>query len=237
MVKGIIFDVDNTLVDFYRMKNLSVSESIDAMIDAGLDMKKEKALKVLHEIFNELGLEAHQIYQKFSKKVLGKVDHKIVAAAIVAHKSVWNGFLHTYPGVISTLIQLKKRGLKLGVVSDAAKLHVFERLYGMRIGEFFDVVVTHDDTHKFKPARRPFVHALKIMKLKPEECIMLGDWLKGDVGGAKKMGMTACLARYGVPTSETKKIMSPSYFKKYSIKPDYTLDKFSDLLKIVNGLK
>lgn len=45
MIKGIIFDVDNTLIDFYRMKQLSISESIDAMIDAGLSMDKKNVIK------------------------------------------------------------------------------------------------------------------------------------------------------------------------------------------------
>ena len=66
MIKGVIFDVDNTLIDFYRMKDLSISESIEAMIDAGLKINKNKAFKIIHQIFNELGIEAHHIFQNFS---------------------------------------------------------------------------------------------------------------------------------------------------------------------------
>ncbi|MBT6773937.1 HAD-IA family hydrolase [Candidatus Woesearchaeota archaeon] len=233
MIKGIIFDVDNTLIDFYRMKNISISESIDAMIDAGLKIKKDKAFKIIHEIFNELGIEAHHIFQKFSLKVLGKVDHKIIAAAIVAHKLVWNSFLHTYPGVMETLIKLKQKNIKLGIVSDARKIHAYERLYGMRIVDFFDTIVAFDDTRKFKPAKRPFHHALKKLKLKPENCVMVGDWLKGDVGGAKKLGMVACLAKYGAPSNHDKKILSPSHLKKYKIKPDFILKEFRDIFDVV----
>ena len=47
MIKAIIFDVDNTLIDFYRMKQISISEAIDAMIDAGLEMKKSQIFKVI----------------------------------------------------------------------------------------------------------------------------------------------------------------------------------------------
>ena len=236
MIKAIIFDVDNTLIDFYRMKKTSISESIDAMTDAGLKINKTKALKIIHELFNDVGMEAHHIFQKFSLKVLGKIDYKIVAAAIVAHKQVWNGFLHTYPGVIETLIKLKQMNLKLGVVSDARKLHCYERLYGMRIINFFDVIVTYDDTRKYKPSKRPFHHALKRLKLKPENCIMVGDWIKGDIGGAKKIGMQTCLANYGQPTKETKKILSPAYLKKYKIKPDFTLKQFKDIFDVVTKL-
>ena len=236
MIKGIIFDIDNTLIDFYRMKSMSVSNSIDAMIDAGLKINKNKALKIIHELFDELGMEAHPLFQKFSKKVLGKVDYKMVAAAIVAHQMVWNGFLHTFPGVIESLIKLKQMGLKMGVVTDARRMHAYERLYGMRIVDFFDVVVTYDDTHKYKPSRRPFVHALRRLKLKPENCIMLGDWIKGDVGGALNMGMHACLAKYGAPTAESRKIMNMNHVKKYNIHPDYVLNEFSELVDLVKKL-
>ena len=45
MIQAVIFDLDNTLLDFMRMKKQSCEAAISAMIDAGLDMKKEKALE------------------------------------------------------------------------------------------------------------------------------------------------------------------------------------------------
>ena len=123
--------------------------------------------------------------------------------------------------------------MKLGIVSDARKIHAYERLYGMHIIDFFDTIVTFDDTRKYKPAKRPFHHALKKMKLKPENCIMVGDWVKGDVGGAKKLGMVACLAKYGAPSNNDKKILSPSHLKKCKIKPDFVLKEFKNIIKVV----
>ncbi len=233
MIKAVIFDIDNTLIDFYRMKRISINEAVDAMIDAGLNISKTKAYKIIHDLFSDIGMDSHDLYQQFSKKLYGKINHKIIAAAIVTHKRVLGGFMHTYPGVIKTLIQLRHQGLKLGVVSDAPKLRAYERLYGMRIVDFFDVIVTHDDTHKYKPSRRPFEHALKQLKLKPEECIMVGDWIKGDVLGAKKVGLVSCLAKYGAPDNSIKKLTGSSRFKKYKSKPDCYLNKFEDIIKVV----
>lgn len=236
MIKAIIFDVDNTLIDFYHMKKISISEAIDAMIDAGLEIKKEQAYEIIHQLFKEIGMESHDLYQQFSKKILGKINHHLVAAAVVAHKRTWSSLLHTYPGVIRTLINLQKMGLKFAIVSDAPKLHAHERLAGMKIADFFEVVVTHSDTHKYKPARRPFQHALNLLKQKPENCMMVGDWIKGDIIGAKKMGMKTCLAKYGAPTKDLKKLLSPARFKKYKIHADYTLNKFEELYTIVKKL-
>ena len=36
MIKAIIFDLDNTLVDFMDFKSRAVDAAIDAMIDAGM---------------------------------------------------------------------------------------------------------------------------------------------------------------------------------------------------------
>ena len=235
MVKGVIFDVDNTLVDFMRMRKISISESIDAMLDAGLKMSPKEAFKILHELFCQMGIEGRDLFQKFSRRVLGNVDERIVAAAVITHRRIWGGFLHTYPGVIKTLLELKKRGLKLCIVSDASKMHVYERLYAMRIVDFFDVIVTHDDTKKFKPSKRPFVHALRKVKLKPEECVMVGDWMKGDVMGAQKLGMKGCLAKYGSLNHFTKSMSDASHLKKVKCKPNYVLKKFSDILEVVEN--
>ena len=41
MIKSVIFDLDNTLIDFMRMKKISSDAAISAMIDAGLNDDKE----------------------------------------------------------------------------------------------------------------------------------------------------------------------------------------------------
>lgn len=236
MIRGIIFDVDNTLLDFLRMKKASIAEAIEAMIDAGLEIDRDKAFKIIHEVFQEQGMEAHTLFQGFSQKVLGKVDYKVVASAVVSHKRVWNSLLHTYPGVVRTLLKLKQSGIKLCIVSDADRLHCYERLCGMHIADFFDVIVSHEDTHQYKPARRPFYHALKMAKIKPHECLMVGDWIKGDIIGAKKMGMITCLAKYGAVTKETRVLCDSAHLKKYKTKSDFVLNQFDDIFKVVQKI-
>ena len=43
MIKAIIFDLDNTLMDFMKMKGRAIDAAITAMIDAGLEISKEQA--------------------------------------------------------------------------------------------------------------------------------------------------------------------------------------------------
>ena len=38
MIKAVIFDLDNTLLDFMKMKEYAVKAAIAGMIEAGLDL-------------------------------------------------------------------------------------------------------------------------------------------------------------------------------------------------------
>jgi len=86
MIKAVLFDLDNTLIDFMKMKKHSCSAAIDAMIGAGLHIEHDKAIKVLFGLYDKYGLEEKTIFQKFLNKITGKVDHKILANGIVAYR-------------------------------------------------------------------------------------------------------------------------------------------------------
>ena len=169
MLKAVIFDLDNTLIDFLRMKKIACSSAIDAMIHAGLDIPKEKALDILYKLYSSKGLEDHFIFQKFLRKVIGRVDYKKLAYAIVAYRNARTHLLHPYPKTKETLMKLKDKDLLLGIVSDAPKIKAWIRLAAMRIDDFFDVVVTAEAGRK-KVTGLPFKTALKKLGVSASEC-------------------------------------------------------------------
>jgi putative hydrolase of the HAD superfamily len=81
----------------------------------------------------------------------------------------------------------------VGVITDAPRLKAWQRLNLMGMDKLFDVVVAYEDTGKRKPSEEPFRVALKKLKVKPEEAVMVGDWYERDVEGAKAIGMKAVL--------------------------------------------
>ena len=220
MIKAILFDLDNTLIDFMGMKRMSCDAAISAMIDAGLKVDKERALKKLFKLYDTYGLEDKKIFQKFLKGELGRVDYRILANAIVAYRNVRSSYLQPYPHTDYVLIKLKSRGVKLAIVTDAPKLKAWIRLMAMKIGNFFDVVVAYEDTKQLKPSSLPFEAALHRLKVKPEQCLMVGDMPHRDIEGAKRLGMKTCFARYGQP-------------KVKKSKADYEIKDIKELLKIV----
>tara|TARA_Y100001960_G_scaffold28637_1_gene25022 strand:+ start:368 stop:1051 length:684 start_codon:yes stop_codon:yes gene_type:complete len=197
MIRAIIFDLDNTLLDFVKMKQFAVKAAITAMIEAGLNVDEEKAYQDIFDLYVEKGWENQQVFDDYLNQTVGKVSNKILAAGIVSYRRAREATLLVYPNVNKTLIELIKMGIQLSVVSDAPSREAWMRLYYLNLHHVFDPVLTFDDTGVRKPSPKPFKMALEIMKSTPDEVLMIGDWPERDVVGAKQIGMKTIFARYG----------------------------------------
>ena len=47
MIKAVVFDLDNTLLDFMSMKSYAVKTGINGMIEAGLEIETDEAINVV----------------------------------------------------------------------------------------------------------------------------------------------------------------------------------------------
>ena len=197
MIQAVIFDLDNTLLDFMNMKMKAVESAVHGMIEAGLQMEKDLAKNTIFKIYEEKGWEYQEVFDDFIQKELGKIDYKILASGIVAYRKAREASLILYPNVNSTLITLSKWGLKLGVVSDAPSREAWMRICSVNLHHIFDAIVTFHDTGMHKPSPEPFEKISSLLKVPPENSLMVGDWPERDVIGAKKLGMKTVFAKYG----------------------------------------
>lgn len=219
MIKAIIFDLDNTLIDFMRMKTISCEAAMDAMISAGLKIEKRKGMEILFGLYSEYGYEYQKIFQVFLRKLMGRIDYGIMASGVVAYRRVKEGLLYPYPNVVPVLNELKKN-YKIIILSDAPRIQAWVRLAAMGLQKTFDHVITFDDTKTKKPGKKPFLFALKKLKLRPDECLMVGDSLRRDLSTAKQLGFKTAFAKYGEDQERSK------------VKPDYVIDNIKDLLEV-----
>ena len=196
-IKGVIFDLDNTLLDFMQMKEFAVKAAIKGMIEAGLLIDKDQSYAEIISIYEKFGWENQKVFDEFIEKQIGYVEHKFLAAGIVAYRRAREANLMAYPNVNKTLMALAKMGIKLGVVSDAPSREAWMRIYYLNLYHYFDGVVTFDDTGERKPSEKPFTVCLDSLQLSPDETIMGGDWPERDVVGGKKIGMKTAFAKYG----------------------------------------
>jgi putative hydrolase of the HAD superfamily len=222
VIKAIIFDIDNTLIDFMSMKRAASAAAANAMIEAGLQNAPEDLSERLFTFYLEHGIESDDAFEEYLKQEYKTVDYRILASAVNAYLKEKYLHLKPYPGDVDTLSELKRQGFKLGVVSDGVRLKAWMRLNEAGLDSYFDAVVTYDDTGKRKPAKEPFLLICEKLGVKPEGCLMLGDWPERDVQGGKLAGMKTCLAKYGQ--------VRPA-------KADYQIDDFNELLDIVEECK
>ncbi len=224
MIRAVIFDLDNTLVDFMAMKKRAVEAAAWAMVDSGLPMTIEETVAGIYKTYDALGIEYQQVFDQFLTNELGYIDYKILAAGVVAYRKAREAALQPYPHVKMTITELIRRGLRLAVLSDAPRREAWLRLCQLGLHHEFDVVVTYEDTGFRKPAREPFERVLHDLNVQPHEAIMLGDWPERDVAGAKSVGLWTVWAKYG------------STFNVEQTDADFVAESIADLRRIIDGI-
>lgn len=217
-IKAVIFDLDNTLLDYLKMKREATRAAARAMVGAGLKADRAELARTLFEHYLDYGIDSDDAFQQFLLKTYKKLDYRILAAAVNAYLREKAHHLHPYPGTVETLKSLIKRGLKLAIVSDGFRLKVWMRLNAAGLDRYFEAVVAFEDTGKKKPDKAPFLKALSQLRIKPRECLMVGDWPEKDMVGAKACGMMTAWAKYG-----GRKVPSGA---------DFILNKISDIVEI-----
>jgi putative hydrolase of the HAD superfamily len=222
MIKAVVFDLDNTLVDFMGMKRKAVDAAISAMIDAGLNLTQDEVRSRIDVIYKERGIEFQNVFDQLLYDVFNKVNYKILSAGIIAYRRAREAALVPYPHVYMTLMELLKRGLRLAVVSDAPGREAWLRLCYLDFHHIFDAVVTFDDTGERKPNPGPFKKALELLGVAPGEALMVGDWAERDMIGASNIGMKTVFARYG------------DTFGTVVTHADYEVSDVKDLLMILD---
>jgi len=222
MIRAVIFDLDNTLVDFMGMKQQAVAAAIRSMIDAGLSLSFAEVEERIEVIYKERGIEFQSVFDQLLYDVFQKVDYKILSAGIIAYRRAREAVLVPYPHVNMTLVALLRRGMKLAVVSDAPSREAWLRLCYLNFHHLFDYVVTLDDTGERKSSPAPFLKALQLLRVEPHEAIMVGDWPERDMVGAAKLGITTVFARYG------------DTFGTVESHADYDINDVSELQQVID---
>ncbi|MGV8141782.1 MAG: HAD-IA family hydrolase [Candidatus Woesearchaeota archaeon] len=218
MFKVIIFDMDDTLIDFRKRKKILIEESVKAMVNAGLKENVNELISEFNKFYWDTGIEDQKIFEKFLIKKYNHVDYKILAHAIIAYRRANAPLLKPYPHVTEVLGMLKEKKMKLALLSDAPKLNVYTRLVEVGMDDIFDIIITADDVGAIKPSPLGFKKIMKTFDVEASECLMVGDSPARDVIGAKNVGMKICLAKYSCYED---------------VQADYSINSIQELLDIL----
>ena len=230
-IQAVIFDLDNTLTDFMKAKENAITAAVDAMIDVGLPLSRDKAIEKIFAIYKEKGIEHQRVFNIFLEQTVGGVDYRMLAAGVVAYRRGREGSLVPYPHAKLVLNRLLKEGYKLAVVSDAPGFEAWLRLTALGLQHTFDVVLTFDETGSHKPDPAGFLMALDQLGVEPDQAVVIGDWKERDILGGRNAGLHTVYARYGDQYSQ--------YADKIEGEPtvpDFVADDLLQLLDVLDHL-
>lgn len=187
--KVLFFDVNETLLDLTNMKQV-VSKALNGKDDllslwftTMLQYSLVTTASCQYEHFGNIGAAALQMVA---------ANNDIKLSEEEARKTVVNSLhgLPVHPEVKEALTQLKKDGYKLVSFTNSSKEGVKKQFESAGLTEYFDDHLSVEDIGKFKPFTDTYTWAARIMKVNPEECMLIAahGW---DVAGALWAGWRA----------------------------------------------
>lgn len=200
-VKAVLFDLDGTLTERSLKRPCDLHTILRQKgIHASVEEIEKACLKVMKKHQKTLGeqrgrlphQELYRIWESHFLKALQIEDLQIIKKANLHWMDV--GDIKLYPDVIPTLTQLRRRGVKTGIVSDAYQKEIQQVLKMVDLDEaYFDIIVGPDTAQKPKPDPEAFTYAAKKLGINPEEIIFVGNDLERDYKAAEKAGMNPFL--------------------------------------------
>jgi putative hydrolase of the HAD superfamily len=137
-----------------------------------LSLEKQWWRNIVQEVFSPLGPFPH--FAEYFETLF----------AYFAQTKAWQ----LYPETVDTLVALRDRGIKLGVISNFDS-RLFGLLDGFEISQFFDPIVISTQAGAAKPEVEIFTQALASHNVRPEEALHIGDSLYADIVGAQAAGL------------------------------------------------
>ena len=187
--KVLFFDVNETLLDLTNMKQVvrTALNGKDDLLSLWFTTMLQYSLVTTasgqYEHFGNIGAAALQMVA---------ANNDIKLSEEEARKTVVNSLhgLPVHPEVKEALTQLKKYGYKLGSFTNSSKEGAKKQFESAGLTEYFDDHLSVEDIGKFKPFTDTYTWAARIMKVNPEECMLIAahGW---DVAGALWAGWRA----------------------------------------------
>ncbi len=164
-VRGLLFDLDGTLID-----------STADLVASGNWLRNEAGLDPLGaaQIGSYVGDGVETMVRRLLEKPEGDVD-----VQVEAYKRHYGEHCleqtRLYAGVGSTLEQLRARGYKMAVVTNKPERISKRILDGLNVGPCFGSVIGGNTCVNKKPHPEPLLRACTELAVDPGACVMIGD--------------------------------------------------------------
>jgi len=158
----VLFDFDGTVVDTVELIRESHRHATRQVLGVELSDR---------ELVARVGLPLSDQMRAFSE------EH---ADELLRVYREWNHghtaeLIREYPGMSDLLAELRAAGRPLGLVTSKMRPVADLAFAVLPLRDYFDVIVTTEDTVRHKPAPDPVLHALRALDARPEDAVMVGD--------------------------------------------------------------
>lgn len=188
MTKAVIFDMYETLITHY---NCPLYFGAEMAADAGVSREEffrvwrndeyEWMRTVGKMTLEELLAMTLKDVGNYSQELVEKLVNKRVATKVECFK-------HLHPQIMPMLEELKKQGLKIGLISNC----YFEEAKVIRDSElfpYFDAVCLSCELGIRKPEEEIYKVCMKELSVEADECVYVGDGGSYELETAKILGM------------------------------------------------
>jgi putative hydrolase of the HAD superfamily len=206
VIRAVLFDMGSTLLEFENQPwEELIQQGIEAVYDAFHGHRAVLPDRLVfyeqfREVYRTTWREAEQSLMEMQIRILLEntarelslvLSPDDVAHLIRAHYGPVSAQVTIYADTIETLIDLRRRGLKIGLVSNTVWPGWLHKEDLLRFGllDFFDHLVFSADLGFRKPHPEIFQAALKALHVSPHEAVFVGDRIPEDVAGSKRLGM------------------------------------------------
>ncbi|XP_014206468.1 N-acylneuraminate-9-phosphatase [Copidosoma floridanum] len=229
-LSALFFDLDNTLIETRRGDNLACRKLAEELY-RDYQIPEDQAAKITSSYLKQFrkcpdnqvsSLESWRT--QLWSRALGEKHARLV-------KPVYERWLHLRyqqlaltPETVAMLRGLRKKYL-LGLITNGPSNAQREKIHELGLGQYFDVMLVSGDLPWEKPQPRIFHEACRYLAVRPDNCIMVGDKLETDIIGGIAAGFAGTV---WIPFGDSRLL------EKDGPKPNYTIKKVTDLLKILN---
>ncbi|MDP3997895.1 MAG: HAD family hydrolase [Candidatus Andersenbacteria bacterium] len=165
MIKAILFDVDGVLIDSFEA-NLRFFQ--DLMNKVGYPPPTRDQF---HDIFAMNLVDAIKTLTKSnSEEEIQRIWHTGKNREVNYHTELIN-----IPNELEIALKQLSKDFLLGIVTSRVRENIYEAPSLKELKHYFKIAVGYQDTNNHKPDPDPLLFAAKKLKIKPEECIYIGD--------------------------------------------------------------
>lgn len=201
MIKTILFDIDNTLIDHTEAEKKAIKWIYDEYFKQNISSKafQEIWLEMTRKnwkLFEQKKLTFKQQQTQRIKDIWGalhiEIDEerggKIFNQYLIKYEDSWKAFA----GIEGLLSRLS---VKKGVLSNGNITQQIKKLHKTNLFRFFDKknIFTSEEIGSAKPDQKLFCYVEERLKLKNEKILYVGDTLEYDIKPALKAGWNAIL--------------------------------------------